>query len=147
MDEIDCELSNDIREVTITARMEPTEYLEAGTLGLEFFVIERDEDYTRRKRRECTQLIASIVSWIKSYQQETKTTSVDCNIVYFENTLLHAAIQMYDIDLVKRLLRHGSESSESTLALARELGAKANCGELATRFGEILGVLEQRKFG
>jgi hypothetical protein len=88
-------------------------YLNDANLDIRVSLSRRDEVYFKRKRGACAHDIKEVHEWICNFQHKA-SKSIGCDsplidvndLTFFGNTsLLHAAVFVYDIDLIEKLLR------------------------------------------
>jgi len=158
LDDLDCELEKD-ESKTESVEVQCSKYLFKATLDVNIQTVERDKAYFRRKRGEYAKRIKDVMKWIESFQSEksrrvsSKEPLIDVNITYFGGiSMLHAAVFVYAIDVIKELRRHGAKRTiksndlGTVFDLANSLAAEAKAsGDLRREngFRDILRVLQE----
>lgn len=125
-----------------------SEFLSSGKV---FLKVERkpvDIKYLEHKKTDIAMDIAKAVDWMEQYNQETGAPSMNGNVIMASEgnfSLLHAAVSVGDLGLVKRLVDLGADPNArsevgSAIYLASNLEGASKASPLA--FRDIYSVLK-----
>ena len=150
---------NSSNSETVTSELKCTDYLMEGAyMDVEFKKVKRDGTIFRRKRNEYARKIGGILEWIKLFQKDTQNAGkkplIDADIYYFGNiSLLHAAVYLYDSNLVRAVLHAGADVSRKGKGIGSAIDLSGNLFEESKRTKDgldeeyriITGILKKAK--
>jgi hypothetical protein len=124
----------------ITSDLQCTDYLMEGAyMEVGFKNVRRDQNTFRRKRHEYLKKIGQILEWIKFFQKDTidagsSSPLINADISYFDNTsLLHAAVYLFDSNLVDCLLQTGADVARKSRDVGTAIDLSGNLWEESKR--------------